>query len=156
MNLFGRGKDDKQLTVAEYLEHMSRAFVTASLAGPAVIQEVLREDALDAEIPLGDHIIKTDSATWMPEGFFDLDELEIECESGVEVAKDADGTPIGLAMTMRRGLVSRGMHVKFKAKYVRKGKIESVEILRDAGNDLLRRELERTNIKAKQSPTKRE
>lgn len=149
LDLFSKGNKDSNLTIAEYLQHMGRAFAIASLAGPAVIQEVLKDNLLDAEIPLGDQTVPMDGATMVPEGFFDLDEFEIECESAVEPAIDADGNVEGLALTMSRGVLSRKMHVKFKAKFVRNGKVESVEIMRDAGNNLLRRDIEKANIRSR-------
>lgn len=134
------------LTVAEYLAHIAESLVDANVAAMKAIRNLLGGNDLDIEIPLGGQVVELDGTTLTPEGFFLLDELEIECESQVEVARDGQGEPTGLAMVLRRGLMRRGMHVKFKAKFKRDGRVEAIEILRDAGNEALRKSLAGSGI----------
>ena len=115
------------------------------------IRDILGSQDLDIRIPLGENSLTLDGLSITPEGFIDLEEMEIECESAVKVSHDENGEPVGLAIMMTRGLFSRATHVKFKAKFHRHGTIEAVEILRDASNEVLRRELERTGIPVKRN-----
>ena len=111
----------RDLTVAEYLCHMGKAVVTANIEAMRALRDSMVYDKLDALVPLGSHIIPIDGGSLIPEGWFGLDELEIECESSVAVSYDGKGEPIGLAIALNRGLFQKQMHVKFKAKFNRRG-----------------------------------
>ena len=137
------------LTVAEYLGHMARSVVAANTASICETRDLIASGDLDAEIPVGDQKVMLDGISMAPDGWIRLDELEIECESAVHVVHDDKGEPQGLAMSMSRGLFNRGMHVKFKATFNRSGSVEALEILRDAGNEALRREVQELNITVK-------
>ena len=52
---------------------------------------------------------------------------------------DKKGEPLGLAISMSRGLLKKKMHVKFRAKFSKRGMVEGIEILRDIANDALRK-----------------
>ena len=136
----------KDLTVAEYLSHLSRAVVDANIAAICETREVITSGALNAKIPVGNQVVNLDGISMAPDGWIRLDEMEIECESAVHVSHDEEGNPSGLAMSMTRGLFRRGMHVKFKATFKRSGSVEALEILRDAGNEALRLEVTRLGI----------
>ena len=125
---------NRPLTVAEYLSHMSRAVVAANLESIRATAEILASNDLDVEVPIGGQTVRMPGNALAPDGWIALDEMEIECESTVKVARDDDGKPIGLAMTLSQGLHQRGMSVKFKAKFSRRGQVEAIEILRDAAN----------------------
>lgn len=140
---------DNDLTVGEYLAHLSQSLVHANIEAMKMLAELASSNDLDVEVPLGGRTIELDGTTLTPQGFFALDELEIECESDVQVSRDDDGTPTGLAMVMKRGLMRRNMRVKFRAKFKRGGTIEAVEILRDAGNEALRQSLAQAGIMIK-------
>ena len=45
--------------------------------------------------PLAAFTVEMDGTVVTPEGWFGLDEMEIECESSVHVARDEDGNPTG-------------------------------------------------------------
>ena len=75
-----------------------------------------------------------------------MDELEVECESAVAVVRDGSGKPAGLEMAMTKGLMQRGMHVKFRAKFTRKGTVEGIEILRDTANQDLRKQTTKEDV----------
>ena len=137
----------RDLTVGEYLSHMAEAVVLANLSAMETVRGILADGKLKVEIPVGDKTVVVQGQSLTPDGYIDLTELEIECESAVHVAYDDDGEPIGLSMSMKRGLFNRDTHVKFRAKFHRHGTIEAVEILRDAADAALRRELERIEIK---------
>ena len=128
----------RDLTVAEYLCHMGAAVFCANVQAVREAQELLREDALSCQISIGDHKVSVDGTALVPEGWISLDEMEIECESAVTVSYDEEGNPKGLAMSMSQGLFKRGMHVKFRAKFCRRGTVEATEILRDTSNQALR------------------
>ena len=138
-----------ELTVAEYLVHMGKAVVEANITSMQTLSESLAEDQLDAQIPIGGVVVDMDGTVIVPEGWFTLDEMVIECESAVHVARDEEGTPTGLAMSMSKGLFKRGMHVKFKATFRRTGQVEGIEILRQAGNEALNRAIKGTNLSVK-------
>ena len=130
------------LTVGEYLAFLGHSVAEANEIAMSTVRDLMQSNRLDAEVPLYDKTIPLDTTSLTPEGVVLMDDFEIECESGVEIARDGDGNPVGLAMTMKRGnLVRRGMVVKFKARYRHAGHIEAVEILREAGNDALRQHL---------------
>ena len=131
----------EELTVSQYLQHMGHALVEANIQSMMMLRETMASNMLDGDVPLCDRTIHMDGTTITPEGWFRMDELEIECESAVHVAHDDDGKAKGLAMSMKNGLFKKGMQVKFRAKFVRSGNIEAIEILRDAGNDALRKHL---------------
>ena len=131
----------RNLTVAEYLCHMGRAVVSANIEAMRYIRNTIKNNELDATLPIGNQAVEVDGITLIPEGWICLDEMEIECTSAVRVERNKKGEPVGLAMTMSKGLFRRGMHVKFRAKFSRKGTVEGVEILRDAYNESLRRAL---------------
>ena len=137
----------RDLTVAEYLCHMGEAVVCANVEAMRVARNILKTNSLDATIPISNQEVDVDGASFLPEGWFGLDEMEIECTSAVKVSRDKKGEPNGLAMTMSRGLLRRGMHVKFRAKFTRTGSVEGIEILRDAANESLRKALAGANIK---------
>ena len=130
------------LTVAEYLCHMGQAVVCANVEALRMERDLLASNDLDAEIPVGPRSVKVDGASILPEGWIGLEEMEIECESAVQVEYDADGEPTGLAMSMKRGIPYRDMHVKFRAKFNRRGTVEAFEILRDTANADLRETLQ--------------
>ena len=130
--------EQRDLTVAEYLCHMARAVVCANVEAVRMERDLLADNDLDTTIPVGGRSVKVDGASLIPEGWIGLDELEIECESAVKVARSDEGEPTGLAMTMTKGLVKRTMHVKFRAKFGRRGTVEGLEILRDTANKDLR------------------
>ena len=129
----------RDLTVAEYLCHMGRAVVEANVAAMKALRA--SRGALRTQAKIGKRTLTIDGVTVIPEGWHCLDEFEIECESAVRVSRDEDGEPTGLAILMSRGLLRRGMHVKFRAQFSRTGTVEAVEILRDAANEALRKEL---------------
>ena len=130
------------LTVGQYLSFLGRSVAEANEIAMTTVRELIESNRLDASVPLYDNTVSMDGTSLTPDGVVLLDDFDIECESGVEVAHDDNGEPIGLAMTMKRGnLVRRGMVVKFRARYRHTGHIEAVEILREAGNDALRKHL---------------
>ena len=141
MSLLKRKPRKRDLTVAEYLCHMGEAVVRANIEAMRAVSQVLATDGLDVKIPISEHDVGVDGATLVPEGWIGLDEMEIECESGVRVSRDENGEPVGLAMTLNKGLLRHGMHVRFRAKFCRRGRVEGIEILRDAANESLRRAL---------------
>ena len=141
--------DKRSLTVAEYLQHMSRSVVEANVAAICQTRDLIASGKLDADIPIGNQVVHLDGISMSPDGWIRLDEMEIECESAVHVTHDDNGNPQGLAMSMSRGLFQRGMHVKFRAKFARSGSVEALEILRDAGNEVLRKEIEKLDITIK-------
>ena len=136
----------RDLTVAEYLCHMGQSVVTANVKAMEALRDPLVKDSLDAEMKIGEHVVRIDGASLIPEGWIGLDELEIECESDVTVSHDKNGEPLGLAISMSRGLLKKKMHVKFRAKFSRRGTVEGIEILRDSSNDALRQALKAQNI----------
>ena len=138
-------KPKKNLTVADYLSHISEAFAVAGMVGADVVQKALMSSE-NISINIGDDIIEIPEAAFIPEGYFGLDSLEIECRSGVEVEYDDKGNAIGLAMTMSDGLSKNGMHVQFKAKFKRNDSIESMEIIREGQNRLTRRLVEQNTM----------
>ena len=144
----------RDLTVAEYLCQMGQAVVCANIEAMRSLQEIVATDSLDAEMPIGEHTVKVDGASLMPEGHIGLDELEVECESDVSVSYNDDGKPIGLAMSMHRNLFKRCMHVKFKAKFSKRGEVEGIEVLRDVANEALRQTLVAQNITTNIRPKK--
>ena len=133
----------KPLTVAEYLCHLGRAVVCANMQTAREAKTFLEEGVLDTDVGIGERLLKVETASLYPPGWIGLDEMGIECESAVSVARDDAGEPIGLEMTMSRGLFRRGMHVKFKAKFNRHGTVEAMEILRDTANRDLRDQTEK-------------
>ena len=133
----------RDLTVGEYLSHMAKSMVEANADAVEAIHALIDSGRLKLGIPIGDQVAELKGLSLTPQGFFELDELEIECESSVHVAHHDSGEPIGLAMSMKRGLFERDMHVKFRAIFRRRGTIEAVEILRDTSNSLLKKELEK-------------
>ena len=137
----------RDLTVGEYLSDMAKAVVHANLAAMETARDILATGKLRVEVPIGDATAVVKGPSLTPDGYVDLDEFEIECESSVHVAYDEHGEPTGLSMSMKRGLFKRDTHVKFRAKFHRHGTIEAVEILRDAADAALRREMERLEIK---------
>ena len=137
----------KPLTVGEYLCHMGQAVLCCNVEAIRTEIALLTSNELDVKVPIGEHETFMDGASIIPEGWHGLDEMEIECESAVKVEHDENGNPTGLSMTMTKGLFTRGMHVKFKAKFSRKGTVEAVEILREAANHALRNALNSEGIK---------
>ena len=135
------------LTVAEYLAHMGQAVVQANILSMKTLMDAVENDGLDAKVPIGGVTVNVDGTVITPEGWFGLDELEIECESAVHVARDGDGNPTGLAMSMTKGLFNKGMHVRFRAKYTRQGLVEGIEILRAAGNQALQQAINGTRLR---------
>ena len=144
--MWGQRKQHADLTVAEYLAHMGQAVVQANIAAICTTRDIITSGELNAEIPVGAQTVHLDGVSMAPDGWIRLDTMEIECESAVHVTHGDDGEPRGLAMSMSRGLYGRGMHVKFKATFARSGSVEALEILRDAGNEALRREVAKLNI----------
>ena len=144
----------RDLTVAEYLCHMGRSVVTANVKAMEALRDPLVKDSLDAEMKIGEHVVRIDGATLIPEGWIGLDEMEIECESDVTVAYDKDGDPKGLSISMSRGLLKKKMHVKFRAKFSKRGMVEGIEILRDIANDALRKAAKTQNITTRITKTK--
>ena len=136
----------RDFTIAEYLAHMGKAVVTANIEAIKATKDILASNELDSDIPICEHTIHMDGTTLAPEGWMGLDKMEIECESFVHALHDEEGNPTGLAMSMKRGLCSKGMHVKFRANFLRSGTIEGIEIIREAGNQSLRRAIESQNI----------
>ena len=136
-----KGRD---LTISEYLMHMGKAVVEANLGSMKHAAELLGDDSLDSEVKIGDLVVPLDGTNIIPEGWYGLDKMEIECESAVAVARDKEGEPTGLALAMSRGLLRSNMNVRFKATFSRQGKVEALEILRHAGNEALRQELGKT------------
>ena len=132
----------RDLTVAEYLCHMGQAVLEANINAMQVERDLLVNNELDAIISLGRRKVKMRGASVLPEGYFTLKQLELECESAVVVARDDEGEPIGLAMTMTKGLVKRKMHVKFRATFEKQGTVEAFEILRDTANNDMRNEID--------------
>ena len=49
------------------------------------LRDPLVKDSLDAEMKIGEHVVRIDGASLIPEGWIGLDEMEIECESDVTV-----------------------------------------------------------------------
>ena len=132
----------RDLTVAEYLCHLAQAVVCANVEAVRMEAKLLAENDLDMEIPVGSQTVKVDGASLLPEGWIGLEEMEIECESAVKVVHDEEGNPAGLAMTLTKGLIKRTMHVKFRAKFGRRGTVEGIEILRDTANQDLKESLQ--------------
>ena len=137
----------RDLTVSEYLSHMARSMVEANADAMEAIRDLVDSGKLKLDVPIGDQVAHLKGLSLTPQGFFELDELEIECESSVHVAYDDNDEPIGLAMSMKKGLFERDMHVKFRAKFRRRGTIEGLEVLRDASNAALSQELERIDMR---------
>ena len=138
-------KDD--FTVVEFLQHMGRGVVETNIQAMKMLQETMSSNDLDGAVPLGKHKIQMDGVTITPEGWFRLDELEIECESSVHIARDENGEAAGLAISMSKGLFKKGMNVTFRAKYSRSGMIEAVEILRTRGNEVLKQTIAGLEVK---------
>ena len=136
----------KGLTVSEYLCHLGQAVLCANIETAKTARDLLAKGTLDGKVMIGDKTYEIDGASILPPGWFGLDELEIECESAVAVARDNDGNPVGLELTMSKGLLQRGMHVKFKAKFRRHGTVEGIEILRDTANQDLREQTKNEDL----------
>ena len=129
------------LTVGQYLAFLGRSVAEANEIAMQTVRDLMESNRLDASVPLYDKTIPMDGTSLMPEGVVLMDDFTIECESGVEIARDDEGEPVGLAMTMKRNLVRRGTMVKFKAHFKHTAHIDAIEVLRDAGNDALRKHL---------------
>ena len=142
----------RDFTIAEYLSHMGKAVVEANRVAIETTRDIITSNDLDSEIEICGNKIHMDGTSIVPEGWIRLDKMEIECESHVYATYDDAGEPAGLAMPMTRGLLRKGMHVKFKAKFGRSGMVEALEILRDASNKSLGSAIGAANLTTQVTP----